>query len=108
MLLVVVDQPRIRRRGDDAVVRTAELELASVAVENDRRAPRVAHFRERADARSRVREIPTQKLLRALDGAACPPVLVTPVGLALRRAREVEIEVCREPGGAGGTGQDDA
>ena len=34
MLLVVVDQARVRRRGHDAVVRPAEVELARVAVEH--------------------------------------------------------------------------
>ena len=36
VLLVVVDQPRIRRRGDDAVERAAEIELARVAVPHRR------------------------------------------------------------------------
>ena len=35
MLLVIVDQARIRRRRDDAVIRPAQLELARVAVEDD-------------------------------------------------------------------------
>ena len=47
VLLVVVDQPRIRRRGEDPVERPSELGLSRVAVQHRRLALRVAHLRER-------------------------------------------------------------
>ena len=46
VLLVVVDQARIRRRGDDAVVRPAQLELPRVPVEHERSPARIAHLGE--------------------------------------------------------------
>ena len=49
MLLVVVDQAGIRRRGDDAVVGAAELELARITVQT------TAARRSRTDANAAIR-----------------------------------------------------
>src|SRR6478735_12070241 len=54
VLLVVVDQPRIRRRGEDPVERPRERLFARVAVQHRRVALRVAHAREILDPHERV------------------------------------------------------
>ena len=101
MLLVVVDQPRVRRRRDDAVERAAELELADVSVEHDRLAPARAHARELTDPLEGVERVAAQEVLGSFDRAAELAVLVAPVLATLRLAREVEVVVRRPPRRAG-------
>ena len=60
------------------------------------------------DPRGRVGEVAGQELAGALDRPARAPVLVAPVLALLRRAREVEVEVRREPRRARGAGEHDA
>ena len=108
MLLVVVDQPRVGRRGDDAVVRAAEIELAGVAVQDRGSRTTRAHAREVADPRERVQGVAAQEVLGALDGTARLAVLVAPVLLDLGLAREVEVEVRRPAGRPGGAREHDA
>ena len=55
-----------------------------------------------------VERVAGEELRRLLDRPAFAPVLVTPVGLGLRRAREVEVEVRRPASRAGGAREDDA
>ena len=107
MLLVVVDQARIRGRRDDTVVRAAELHVARVAVEHDSRPPLVANGGERLEPRQRVEQVPRQELLRTLHRRARSAVLVAPVRADLRHTREVEVEVGRQAGGSRGAGEDD-
>jgi hypothetical protein len=107
VLLVVVDQARIRRRGEDAVEAAAEVELPSVAVEDGRLPATGARAGELADARDRVERVATEEVRGAVDRTALAPVLVAPVRLALRRPRGVEVEVGCQPGGAGRAGEDD-
>src|SRR5437868_3444308 len=96
MLLVVVDQPRIWRRGDDAVA-AWQLDLPRVAVQ-DLCAPTTrAHARELLDSRHRVEPVAAEELRRRLDRAADALVLVAPVLAELRRAWEVQVEVRRPP-----------
>ena len=107
VLPVVVDQPRVRRRGDDAVVRPAEVELARVAVEDRATRPARAHARERLDPVERVERVAEEEPTRRLDRLAFAAVLVAPVRLELRLAREVEVEMRRPPRRAGSPRQDD-
>ena len=107
MLLVIVDQARIRGRRDDTVVRAAELHVARVAVEHDSRPPLVANGPEHLEARQRVEQVPRQELLRTLHRRARSAVLVAPVRADLRHTREVEVEVGRQAGGASGAREDD-
>ena len=98
MLLVVVDQPRIRRRGDDRIKRPGPGQLARVPVHHDRLASACADARELLDPRQRVERVAAEEVLGPVDRPAGSAVLVTPVGLALRGAREVEVEVRGQPG----------
>jgi len=77
-----------------------KLDLASVTVDDDRLAPPRPHTRELPDSLERVDRVATQEVLGALDRTADALVLVTPVRLALRTPRQIEIEVCRKPGRA--------
>jgi hypothetical protein len=108
VLLVVVDQPRIRRRGDDPVETGAEVELPRVAVQHARRAPARPHARELSNPLQRVERVPAQEASSLAHRPARPLVLVAPVLRALRGAREVEIEVRRAPRGPGRARQDDS
>ena len=58
VLLVVVDQAGVRRRGDDAVERRVVLDAARVAVQHPRGTPLVAYPRELLDPRERVECVP--------------------------------------------------
>src|SRR5438034_1473765 len=107
MLLVVVDQPGVRRRGDHAVEGAAELQLASVAVQDASYRSTRAHARELADPRERVERVAVQEVLGALDRSAGLAVLVAPVLPDLRLTREVEVEVRRPSRGAGSARQHD-
>ena len=62
---------------------------------------------ELAQAPQRVVRVAAQELPGLPDGAARPPVLVAPVRLLHRLTGNIEVEVCREPSGAGGAGEDD-
>ena len=106
MLLVVVDQPRIRRRRDDSVEDAAEFDLARVTVDGMRVTMLCAHLRERLDPRQRVERVAPQEGLRLLDWTAFALVLVAPVRLDLRHARHIQIEVRRPSRRARGTSQD--
>src|SRR5204863_6681221 len=97
VLLVVVDQPRIRRRCDHAVEPRAEVELARIAVQHLGRSRSRAHAREVTDALERVERVSLQKLPSLADRLARPPVLVTPVLRSLRCPRKVEVEMGRPP-----------
>ena len=108
MLLVVVDEPGVRRGRDHAVVGAAELEPARVAVDDLRGPPRRAHAGEGLDPRQRVERVAAQEVRGGLHRPARPLVLVTPVGRALGGAREVEVEVRRPPRRSGCPGEHDA
>src|SRR5438067_5858199 len=96
MLLVVVDQSGIRRRGDDCVEGTRQLDLERIAVDDLRLVSR-AHSRERLQARERIERVATHEAGGVLDGLALAAMLGTPVRPALRRPRNVEIAVRRQP-----------
>ena len=68
VLLVVVDQARIRRRRDDAVERRARNRRPRVALEDVALRARVAHSRERLDARERVERVAAEEADGGLDG----------------------------------------
>src|SRR5688572_28831125 len=100
MLLVVVDQPRVRRRRDEGVERPAEVERARVSMQDRRARVGIANPREALDAVERVARVAEQKPSRLLDRPARPAVLVAPVRLHWRGPREIEIEMGRSAGGA--------
>src|SRR5581483_12209036 len=104
VLLVVVDQARVRRRGDDGVERPIELQPAGVAVAEASSVCTRAGAGERLDPRQRVEGVAPDEVIRSLDRPALALVLVAPVRLALRRAGEVEVEVRRQPRGPRGAG----
>ena len=108
VLTVVLDQARIRRRRDDAVVRPLEIDRARVAVQHPREPPVGTHGGEGLDPVERVERVAEEEAAGRLDGLALAPVLVAPVGLETRLAREVEVEVRRPAGRAGGAGKHDA
>ncbi len=70
--------------------------------------PARAHARELLDPGERVERVAAEEMLGALDRPADPLVLVAPVRLQLRRAREVEVVVRRSARRPRGTGQNDA
>src|SRR5579872_5761946 len=77
VLLVVVDQPRIGRRGEHGVEDAAVVELTRIPVHDVRLAART-HARERLDARERVERVAAQERQRVLHRAALALVLVAP------------------------------
>ena len=97
MLLVVVDEAGIRRRGEDAVEGPFQRELARVAVQDRRLAFVVADTRELLDPRERVTDVPAEEAGGGFDRPARTPVLVAPVLGPLRRFRRLEVEVCCPP-----------
>ena len=97
MLLVVVDQARIRRRGDDAVT-AGQLDVARVAMQHLSGTPARAEPRELLDPRHGVQAVAAEELRRRLHRPARALVLVAPVFADLRLAREVEVEMRRAPG----------
>src|SRR5204863_9903074 len=107
MLLVVVDQARVRRRCQHAV-EAAELLLANVSMDDGRGPPSRTQMCELPQPGKRVERVAAQELSGRLDRPALAPVLVAPVRLELRLAREVEIEVGSAPRRAGGARQHDA
>jgi hypothetical protein len=96
VLLVVIDQPRVRGRGDDCVEHTGELELARVAVQDLDAALR-PHARELLQARQRVERVAADEVVGLLDRLAFALVLVTVVWPGLRDLREVEVEMSGQP-----------
>ena len=72
------------------------VDLAGISVEHDRLA-RLADAGELLQPLQRVERVAADEVRGALDGLAFPLVLVAPVGPGLRAAREVEVEVRREP-----------
>ena len=64
--------------------------------------------RELLDAAHGVERVAAEEVLGAVDRPALALVLVAPVRLTLRRAREVEVEVRREPRRARRAREDDA
>ena len=97
MLLVVVDQPRIRRGGEDSVERASERDVPRVPVEHRRLAFQVADAREPLDPRQCVERVPAKETGRRLDRPALAPMLVAPVLAALRLFRRLEVEVGGPP-----------
>ena len=108
MLLVVVDQPRIRRRGEDPLVWPDELEFPPVAVQHRGLSLRVPDVRELLDPRQRVERVPAEESGRRVDRSALTPVLVAPVLPALRRLRRLEVEMRGSPRRPRGTREDHA
>src|SRR5207244_6541841 len=94
MLLVVVDQARIRRRRHDAVEGPRVLDVASVGAQDRRLALAVADEPQPPDPGERVERIAAQEADRRLDRAAGPLVLVATVLGRLRSAGRLVIEVC--------------
>ena len=95
VLLVVVDQPRVRRRRDNRVERARDVELARVAVDDGRVDVLCSRRGERLDPVERVEGVAQQEAPRLLDRLAGASVLVAPVGLELRLSRKVEVEMGR-------------
>ena len=93
VLLVIVDQARVRRGRDHAVERAAEVEHPCVAVEHARGPPALAHTGERLHACHGVERIATQEVLGPLDGTTLPLVLVAPSMTAPGCPRKIEVEV---------------
>ncbi len=93
---MVVDQARIRRRGEDGVESPLERYLAGVAVDDLDLVCPAAQALERPDPLERVQEVAVDELRCLLHRPALAPMLVAPVRLALGRARKVEVEVRRE------------
>ena len=108
MLLVVVDQAGIGRRGDHAVVRPAEVDRPGVTVEHARDRALRTRRRERLDPIERVERVAQEEAARRLDRTALAPVLEAPVRLELWRPRELEVEMRRAACRAGRTRQHDA
>src|SRR4051794_27517735 len=93
MLLVVVDQARVRRRGDDAVEGLAVLNYARVVVQDARGRLVVADDVEELDATQRVERVAPQECRSRLHRPAHALVLVAPVLARLRLARRLEVEM---------------
>src|SRR6266550_6958940 len=106
MLLVVIDQPRVRRRGEQTVVPGGQPLLAHIAVDDGGGAASCADARELLQPSQRVERVAAEELRRPLDGPALPSMLVTPVGLELRLTRKFEIEVRRAARGSGRASED--
>ena len=106
VLLVVVDEARVRRRRDDSVGPPREPQRPGIVVKDfdGSIGPKLG---EGAHPPNRVRGVARQELSRALDGSAHPLVLVAEVRLRRRSAGEVEIEMGRQPCRSGGTGEND-
>src|SRR5207237_490356 len=79
MLLAVVDQAGIRRRGDDAVEGAVEVELARVAMDHRGAASARTERGEGFDALQGVERVAAQERRCALRGPADTPMLVAPV-----------------------------
>ncbi len=107
VLLVVVDQTGIRRRGQHAVVTARQLLLAHVAVDDRGGTAACADARKLLQPCEGVECVTAQELRCRLNGTTLTSVLVTPVGLELRLTRRLEIEVGRATRGSGRAGEDD-
>jgi hypothetical protein len=97
LLLVVVDQAWVGRGRDDRVELPVELELPGVAVDHLGLHTTPADPSEGLDPGERVEAVSADEVPGAVDRTALPLVLVAPVGPGLRLAREVEVEVSRQP-----------
>ena len=109
VLLVVVDEARVRRRGDDRVEASHRARPASRR--RGTRSLRVPGARPcgTTSAAPACRGGSGERNLSASShGSARAAVLVAPVRLALRHPREVEVEVRRQPRGARRAREDDA
>ena len=95
MLFVVVDQPRIGRRRQHAVVPLRQLLRPDIAVDHGRGSCVRTHARERLQPGKRVERVPTEELRGRLHRTALAAMLVAPVRADLRLARKVQIEVRR-------------
>src|SRR6476620_4419405 len=95
MLLVIVDQARVRGRGEHAVVASRQLFLTHVAVDDRGDAAARTDTRELLQPRQGVERVPPQELRSRFDGTTFTTMLVTPIGVDLRLARKLEIEVRR-------------
>jgi hypothetical protein len=100
MLLVIVDEPRIRRRREHAVVSPDVLNLARVVVNDGGPAAVRSDTRELLDPRERVERVPPKECSRRLHRPADALVLVAPVLADLWRTRRLEVEVRGAPGRA--------
>ena len=107
MLLVIVDETGIRRRGEDTRKAPLQPNVPRVAVQDLCVARTISHKLELSQAVESVEEIAGEELLGFLNRAACASMLVTPVGLSLRSLRELEVEVRGQPRRAGSSRQDD-
>ena len=106
MLLVVVDQARIGRRGQHAVILAGQLLASDVPVNHGRAPGACAYPCEDLQSRKSVERVATQELRRGLDRTAFATVLVTPVGVELRLRGEVEVEMRRPASRPSGARQD--
>ncbi len=107
VLLVVVDEPRVRRRGEDEVDRPGWVDEPRIAVEDGHGRVR-AELVELANAAGGVANVAPEELVGLRDGAADAAVLVAEVLAADRLPREVEVVVAGKPGRAGRTREDEA
>src|SRR6478672_4102923 len=108
MLLVIVDQSRIRRRREDSVEPPRQRFRAHVRVNHRRLAPTTSHTSELLQPCQSVERVTTKELRSSLDGTALAPVLVAPVRLELRLLRKLQVEVCRATGRPRRTGEHDS
>src|SRR6476619_1849413 len=100
MLLVVVDQARVWRRGDDAVGPTREPQSSGVIVGNFDVLAR-PKLGECAYSTDSVQRVTRKELFGLLDRSTGSFVLVAEVRSGRRSSREVEIEVRRESSRSG-------
>src|SRR6266545_3252404 len=105
VLLVVVDEAWIRRRGQHEVDGSRRIELPSVAVQDGHRLRR-AHVGELLHALDGVADVAFEELLRLADRPADATVLVAEVLLLDGLGREIEVVVTGEPCGARRAGED--
>src|SRR6476661_7900380 len=108
MLLVIVDQARVRRRREHAVVASRQLLLTHVTVDDRGDAAAGTDTREVLQPGQGVERVPPQELRGGLDRTAFPTMLVTPIRLELGLARKLKIEVGRATRRSCRTREDDA
>ena len=104
VLRVVVEDPDVGRRGDDAVEPRRQQGTAGIGVQH-LPGSSAAHGRKGLDAPQHVRRIAAQELRGTLGRRAHAPVLVAPVGRPYRFGGMVERVVPDEPRRAGGPAQ---
>ena len=107
MLLVVVDQTRVRRRRDDAGWANLEIHFARIRVKH--RNPQFGlESGESSKPADRVERVTPQKLHRLIDRPTGSLVLVAVVLTASWQSRKVKIEVSRLSSRSSRPRQDDA